>query len=360
MLNLRLLSVILNTSFMQRIVCLLSFIFSTIAAPGNSKYTNNETDLAFYNTTQQWFSAWKLVSKDIYGLKEVSPVDFVFFDEKYVYSTSAVSIKNGVPVKGNDLMNLKLNWRRALHSNSLTLPDSSVIPVNLLSFAAEIPGESKSFFVMPLPAFWKQAGVSSKELGTENLITGIFIHEFSHSQQMQNFGRKMTVYEYQLTLDVEFSDDLIQTLFSKDSTYLPYYKKEVDFFYQSVEGKILDKQLLSKGLSGFKERQSRFFNDKYKELGEIDNLFLTMEGLGQYSMFVWLTHPRGGNIKRELAIKGVRRGGKWWSQDEGFALFLILERLSPPRNWGKGMFGRETESVIDLINRNLNQRNKMK
>lgn len=321
---------------------------------GSNKPGSDKTDTAFFNTTQKWFSAWKLVSKDIYGLQQVRPVDFVFFDEKYVYSTSTVSIQNGVPVNGNDLMNLKFEWRKTAHNNSITLPDKSVIPVNLLSFAAEIPGENKSFFVMPLPDFWKQAGLTSKELGTENLITGIFIHEFSHSQQMQNFGRKMTAYEHQLKLDVEFSDDLIQTLFSKDSSYLAYYKKEVDFFYQSVEGKKLDKQLLSKGLSGFKERQSRYFNDKSKELGEIDNLFLTIEGLGQYSMFLWLTHPRGGNIKREMAIKGVRRGGKWWSQDEGFALFLILEKLSPPGKWGKGMFGSETESVVDLISRKLN------
>lgn len=339
---------------MLRVVYILSLIFPSIAAPGNSRNTINETDLAFFNTTQKWFSAWKLVSRDIYGLNEVSLVDIVFFDVQYVYSTSTVTIKNGDPVKGNDLMNLKLQWRKALHNNSLTLPDKSVIPVNLLSFAAEIPGERKSFFVMPLPDFWKQAGVSSKELGTENLITGIFIHEFSHCQQMQNFGRKMTDYEHQSKLDVEFSDDIIQAIFSKDSSYLTYYNKEADLFYQSVKDKKLNKTVLSKGLSIFKERQSLYFKDKYKDLGDIDNLFLTMEGLGQYSMFLWLTHPRGGNIKSELAINGVRRGGKWWSQDEGFVLFLILERFSPPRNWGKGLFGSETETVIDLISSNLN------
>jgi len=62
-------------------------------------------------------------------------------------------------------MNLKFKWEKELHNDSLTLPDKSVVPVNLMSFAAEIPTDGRSYFAMPLPSFWQQAGVSSKELG---------------------------------------------------------------------------------------------------------------------------------------------------------------------------------------------------
>ncbi len=41
-----------------------------------------------------------------------------------------------------------------------------------------------------------------------------------------------------------------------------------------------------------------------------------MEGLGQYSMYLWMTHPRGGDVKKDIAIQGIRRGRKVWSQDE--------------------------------------------
>lgn len=75
-----------------------------------------------------------------------------------------------------------------------------------------------------------------------------------------------------------------------------------------------------------------------------------MEGLGQYSMYLWLTDPRGGNIENDLAIQGVRRGGKWWSQVEGFALFLVLGKLKAPDAWARDMFGDKIDSVIDLIN----------
>ena len=336
---------------MIKVFYILILFSSSLSVFGQSNADDQKRDLAFYNATHKWFSAWKLVSKEIYKIERVRPVEFVFFDDKYVYSTSAITIKNGRPVMGNNLMNLKFQWKKELHNDSLTLPDKSVVPINLMSFAAEIPTERKSFFVMPLLNFWQQAGVSSKELGLENLITGVFIHEFSHSQQMQNFGKKLTAFEKENNYDIEFSDDIVQNIFAKDTTYLKFYKKEVEFFYGLLKNNALEKDSVKESLSLMKQRQNMYFKGKYENLNEIDNFFLTMEGLGQYSMFLWLVHPKGGDIKREIAIEGVRRGGKWWSQDEGFALFLILDKLTIPKSWARDMFGDKTESVTVLIQR---------
>lgn len=336
---------------MKKLLHILILIGISLSVYGQSKTDEQKRDLAFYNATNKWFSAWKLVSKEFYKIEKVRPVEFVFFDDKYVYSTSTITIINGSPVTGNNLMNLKFQWKKELHHNSLTLPDKSVVPINLMSFAAEIPTEGKSFFVMPLPSFWEQGGVSSKELGLENLITGVFIHEFSHSQQMQNFGKKMTAFEKQNNYGIEFSDDIVQNIFAKDTTYLKYYKKEIELFYGSIKNNTFEKSAVNEGLSLMKQRQKEYFKGKYDNLNEIDNFFLTMEGLGQYSMFLWLKHPKGGNIKRDIAIEGIRRGGKWWSQDEGFALFLILDKLTAPKNWARNMFGENTESVTVLIDR---------
>lgn len=339
---------------MVKVFFMLTLFISSLAVCGQGNNNDKKRDVVFRNAVSKWFSAWTLVSKDIYKIDKVRPVEFVFFDDTYVYSTSAVTIKNGSHVKGADLMNLKLQWKKELHGDSLTLPDRSVVPINLMSFAAEIPADSStSFFVMPLPAFWMKSEVSSKELGLENLVTGVFIHEFSHAQQMQNFGKQMTAFEQHDDFGVQFSDDIIQDIYGKDTTYLAYYKKENELFHGSIKNNALEKKSVREGLAIMKERQKEYFKGKYENLKPIDNFFLTMEGLGQYSMFLWLTHPKGGNIERETAIMGVRRGGKWWSQDEGFALFLILDNLTPPENWVRDMFGDKTESVINLIDNYL-------
>jgi len=134
-------------------------------------------DEEFNRVISHWFSAWTLVYKDIYKINTVQPVQFVFFDDKYVYSTSSISVRNGESIKGPNLLNLKLQWKKAIHNDTLTLPDKTKVPVGILSFASEIPASNhQSFFVMPLPSFWEKGGIQSKELGLDNLITGVFIH----------------------------------------------------------------------------------------------------------------------------------------------------------------------------------------
>ena len=338
---------------MKIIYFTLSFLLS-LSVSAQPKSDEQKREIEFYKATSKWFAAWQLLSKDIYKIESVRPVEFVFFDDKYVYSTSTTTIKNGSPVKGCNLMNLSFKWKKAFHNDSLLLPDKSVVTIRVMSFAAEIPNEkNKSFFVMPLPSFWKISGVVSKELGTDNLITGVFIHEFSHSQQMQNFGKSMTLFEKQNNFNMEFSDDIVQNIFEKDSNYLKSYHLENHNFYLSTESKIIDKAMVQDAFVLMSKRQTEYFKSQFLNLKEIDDFFLTMEGLGQYSMYLWLTNPKGANLKKDIAIKGVRRGGKWWSQDEGFALFLILDKLSKPDSWAKKMFGLKTESVINLIGKYL-------
>lgn len=340
---------------MRKTIIFFTILFNATAVFGQINPEEQKSGEEFYKATKKWFSAWELISKDIYHIRKASPVEFVFFDEKYVYSTSSTTIADGSPIKGCNLLNLKLNWKKAPHNGTITMPDKATIPIGLMSFASEIPHETnKSFFAMPLPSYWMKSGVESKELGLENLITGVFIHEFSHSQQMQNFGKQITLYEKNNTFEVDFNDDIVQTLFKNNTTYVKIYNQEVNLLYGAIKNNSLDKPFLNKAFELMKKRQKEYFKEEYKELTDIDNFFLTMEGLGQYSMFLWLTHPKGGNIKKEDAIEGVRRNKNWWSQDEGFALFLVLDNLSKSKKWAKEMFGNNTVSVTSIIEQSIN------
>jgi hypothetical protein len=316
---------------------------------GNKNLIPKDTALS---EVEKWFSAWELVCRDIYKIADIKPVEFVFFDQANVYSTSQVSVANGERMAGPSLFNNELVWYKKAHNGEITLPDKKVVPVSLMSFAGAVPADSnKAFFVMPLLDFWKSAGVESKELGLEKLITGVFLHEFSHTQQMQNFGRKITKYEQENTFQVEFNDDIIQSCYESDSIYTLKFREEVRIFYEAAltTDKTKQDSLIKQGLKKMEYRQQRYFVSKLAVLKKIDGLFLTMEGLGQFTMYLWLIHPKGGNILSEVAIKGIRRGGKKWSQEEGFALFLVLNKLSKSMNWVAAMFGSGTPDIVQIL-----------
>lgn len=299
---------------------------------------------------ENWFSAWELMSNEVLELPKSNPPIMFFYDDKYIYTTSEISSPNGESFNGPKLLGEKLPWKRELHGDTLTIPNGQRIPIQLMTFAA--PTEQKNieaFFVMAAPIFWKNTGIESKEVSLEKLLTGVFLHEFAHTRQMNGIGSKITQFETNNTLKFEVSDDIIQDYFSNDSLYVAKYKKEINIFYDASNAKTKKElyNLTNKGLRLLKKRQSKYLWPENKVLPEMDNIFLSMEGLGQFMIVSWLTNPKGGNYTLDIAIKATRRGGKWWSQDEGLALFLILDKMTNP-DW-KTMFSNDPTDIIKLI-----------
>jgi hypothetical protein len=340
---------------MKKANCCIILLFFLITLNANGQVIT-KTDTAL-DGARKWFAAWEFMSKTVFGIDTLQPVEFVFFDTTNVYTTSRISIPAGGPVEGPALFGEHLVWRKAAHHGKITLPDHQEIPIGLMSFASPMEMEGKqAFFVMPLPEFWKSAGVKSEELGLENLVTGVFLHEFSHTQQMQSFGKKISDYEKKYVFNIPFSDDIVQDYFKKDSLYTAQFRKEVKVFYEAAAAKDPGKRkvLIRQGLQMLENRQQQYFNGDHEKLRQIDRFFLTMEGLGQYAMYAWLIDPRGGNIPEATALAGVRRGGRQWSQEEGLSLFLILDKLTKPKDWSKLMFGTSTVDIITLIEQKLN------
>lgn len=330
-------------------------MLSCTNSKAQSLASGNTIDTAL-QPAQQWFNAWELVSRKVYGIDTLKPVAFIFFDDTWLYTTWDSNGRDNVPVNGPRFFGQAYNWKKYKHQGMITLPGNQQIPIGLMSFAIPVEHSTiQSVFIMPLPAFWKQSGVDSKELGVTNLITGVFLHEFSHSQQMDNFGAKLTEYETTYTYTVEFTDDLIQHYFEKDSVYSGLYQQELNTLFQAATAVDKDEvtRLTKQALDILTKRQTAYFTGDNAHLQEIDAFFLTMEGIGQYSMYAWMVHPEGGNIPAELALKGVRRNGRWWSQDEGLATILVLSEYIDPKIWSRYMFGKTTISAVDLIRQSM-------
>lgn len=340
---------------MKKIVILLFSAVLILSCKNKSLATKKEATINHQLVwLENWFSAWELMSEQVLKLPKSTPPTMLFYDNKYVYTTSGVSAPNGVSFDGPKLLGEKLPWRKELHNDTLTIPDGQRIPIQLMTFAA--PSKQKdveAFFVMAAPVFWKSAGIESKEVPLEKLLTGVFLHEFTHTRQMNGIGSKITNFDNNNTFKVEVSDDIIQDYFAKDSLYVADYKNELSILYAAANTKKKSElyALTSKGLRLFREKQLKYIQPTNEVLVDMENIFLSMEGLGQFMIVSWLTNPEGGNIPFDIAVKATRRNKKWWSQDEGLALFLILDKLSTP-NW-KMMFSDKPIDIITLIEKEL-------
>lgn len=313
-----------------------------------------DNSIEFKATVNNWFSAWELIYRDVYKLNKIKAVEFVFFDNEYVYSTSNVTINDGTVVEGPSLLNLNLNWRKDVHDGYILLPDKTKMPIGIMAFASLLPNENdKSFIVMPLQSFWKGSDVNSNTLGLSNLLTGIFIHEFSHTQLMQSFGEQLSLLEKSMNVNMPFDDNLIQHIFQKDSDYVKVYNQEVDILFYIIKQEVFNKELFNRSRVLMNQRHKTYFKAHYGELQKVEDFFITMEGFGQYSMYLWLIHPKGGNYNRQVAIEGVRKNKKWWSQEEGFAMFLVMDKVSKSKKWTKKMFSQKSATITSILERRI-------
>jgi hypothetical protein len=303
-----------------------------------------------------WFKAWELVAHETYHINTATPVELVLFDEKYVYTTSKISGEGGEIVEGPSLLDQKYVWFKKAHNGQLLMPDSSKSEVKIMSYTAPLftKKDTLAFFVTPLPSYWKIKDIGDHGIGYDSLALIVFLHEFTHAQQIikshDGMDNIINGYLAKHPKDGEvFGDDMMQDLFEKDMTYAKAFKAETDLFYAACEesDKTKQKALIINALNVLEKRQKGILAKEKKDLGEIDNYWLTLEGLGQYSTYAWLTNPKGGNFDHKKALEVLKT--KYWSQEEGFPICYLLAKYEGTETWWKQFFCRNPTSTVALL-----------
>lgn len=149
----------------------------------------------------------------------------------------------------------------------------------------------------------------------------------------------------------ELSDDIVQARFAADSTYVAAYLAERDLLYRAAAADSLVevRALAAQALDMMHTRHARWFVDENAVFAILDTTFLSMEGAGQWAAYAWLAHPAGGGMERPAAVAKMLGRRRWWSQDEGLALFLVVDRLLP--SWPPLVFGEKSLGALELLER---------
>ena len=238
-------------------------------------------------------------------------------------------------------------WVGEPHSGSIRMPDGSQTPAQVTSFASHDKKSGTTFFVMALPPVWAAAKIpiSNDMKG----LTGVFLHEFSHARQVEPLRPVFEAAEAIHKMDDDFNDDSLQRHFQSDPAYAAVIEKERDLLFLAAAepDAAAARKLAAQALALMEARQKRWFvgDDAYWK--NFDDLFLTMEGFGQWVAYAWLADPNTGGLELRAAIEKMRGSRRWWSQDEGLGLFLVIDRFVP--DWPQRAFAASPALGIDLL-----------
>lgn len=328
--------------------CLLVLLLTTYAPVATARTTAPPCDVSAASPwITRWLAAWELTSRDIMKLPDATPPIIVFFDSACVYTTSAVTAGGATAGEGPRFLGTKLPWRAVPLGDSLTLPDGTRVPVGLMSFASA-DRRLGPFFVMAAPSYWARRGLGSEN---DSGPTGVFLHEFAHTRQIPGIKHRIGPIDSTWKYPEELNDDAVQTHFGKDSLYVAAYLAERDLLWRADSAKT-DAQartLAREALTMMKRRHARWFQGDRAEFAILDDTFLSLEGAGQWAAVAWLAHPRGGGMTREAAVAKMLGRRRWWAQDEGLALFLVVDRLLP--GWPLLVFAEPSMGAFELLER---------
>ncbi len=240
------------------------------------------------------------------------------------------------------------HWAAEPHQGSVELPTGDSLPVQVVSFAA--PADTGSFFVMAAPSIWVSEGVQGGDLALEQLTTAVMLHEAAHALQFSTYGSRVSRLVSLHDLPDDFSDDSIQERFESNEAFANSIVREIDLFLAAAGASDREEavQLVRRARSLARTRHQLFFGGELLYLAKAEDVWLTLEGSGQWLGYQWLIDREGAGLPAKVAVQGFGLRGKWWSQQQGFASFAALDRLAPGA-WEEQAFKEGNKTIGELL-----------
>ncbi len=235
--------------------------------------------------------------------------------------------------------------RALTHKGTVLLPSGALVAVEMKASTALYRNSRAAFFVMAMPSVWQTKEVSAPTRA--EYLQGVFSHEMTHTRILVAINRRVRELARQNDLVYPINDDVIQAQFSRTHGFEAAVNRERDQLYRAAlePDPIKQRELAVKALEMVRARHGRYFTGPTAAYSELDSLFLTMEGVGQWAAYQLARTRPGGNDAEALRL--VRDNKKYWSQDEGLALFLLVDAVVP--NWQSRVFAPAPASPFALL-----------
>lgn len=295
--------------------------------------------------TAQALGAWDRLDRERLRIAQPVTPSITLFDARCAYTLTPSA-------RGDFRVGLRrYSARASAHTGQVALPDGSSVPASRLAFASPT-SDGGMFFIMALPSLWQANGSEPRDWRLLSMV--VFMHEFAHTQQGVGLGRRV---DELLTrgLPRDADDDIVQDRFGARPGYAAAYEAERDLFYRTAteSGDEAARAGLAQAARRMAERRARWFTGTDTVYAEADDVFLTLEGTGNWAAWTWLTDPRGGRLSPADAATFVRGGQTQWSQDHGLGIMLALDRVTP--DWPAIAFAPRGVTADQLIARALDR-----
>jgi hypothetical protein len=293
---------------------------------------------------QSAIRSWDAVSRDALLLPPSALPWIVFFDDRCTWHINPHESAIGNPRWSCSTRVGKLQLRGVIHGGSVVLPGGEEMPVQIASFASTWGDDGLPYLAMALPPVWRTVPRHATDPDLQELTRSVFIHEMTHTRQA-GLHPRIEELRLQAKLD-DLDDDIVQTIFSKDPEFSAAIEREREAIYAAAGAADAAerRRTAAAALALLRERRATHFTGEHVPFSALEEIFLTMEGVANWAAYRGLLRDGRGEAEARALI---RRGGKYWSQDLGLGLFLLLDALT--QGWQQQVLGSAQRGVTSLL-----------
>jgi hypothetical protein len=308
--------------------------------------------------TARWIEravvGWEVVSRDALLLSAASPPWMVFYDATcawHVGAEAGFDPASRVTPTGLAWNGAPLEVRAVAHSGEVALPDGSRWPAaSNTARASFFRGTAATLFVVATPAAWRRDPAIAAGPDVDEFFLGVTLHELTHTRHLPLVIERLKALAARRGLSsLALDDDVVQTTFGGDAAFRAAFETERDLFYAAAA--TVDREqrraTIRRALDAANIRRSTHFTGDKAHYRELEDVFLAMEGAGQWAAYVFARRTR----PPAEALSFVRANKKYWSQEEGLALFLLLDLEVP--DWQRDVFSAGDVGPFALLERAL-------
>jgi hypothetical protein len=312
--------------------------------------------------TTRWIgravAGWETVSRDALKLPPSPAPWMVFYDAACAwhigFDRSRLEQQSVLAPVTFSWNGAPLELRAVAHGGQVRLPDGSEWPARENTARASFyRGTEATFFVVATPEAWRRdAGLAADPL-VDEFFLGVAMHELTHTRHLPVVAARVKDVAARHGLStVTLDDDVIQDTFGGDTRVRSEFEAERDLFFAAAAESAPDtrRALIRKGLERARARRARYFAGDKSHYRELEDIFLSLEGAGQWASYALARHSRSAVD----AVAFVRDTKRYWSQEEGLALFLLLDVEVP--GWQRTVFGPDDIGPLAMLEQVLTAR----
>ena len=249
--------------------------------------------------------------------------------------------------------------RGAPAGKAVALPNGREVPIAGLAFTGIYgdSGRERPFFVTALPDVWANDPKYAADTNDQaEFVREVVAHELVHALAITGIARKLdSLQQRHPRLPSDLDDDLIQRGFMGRPAVDSAMRREIAMLYEAVAERDdgAARSLARRALDLLRERRAKYFADSADAYAPMEDVFLNMEGSATWGA-LQLTIRRNPGTPPADVLGRFRGGRKWWSQEEGLSLFLLVDRWVP--GWVARVLPPELASPVALLGEALSDR----